>query len=114
MVKSGVKLMDIVDDVKDIIVCGVENGQMQSSYLFMNGEVHFCTMCISNYPGLYYTHENSISIVRDFIDNRKEERFNVFDLEYLNELDYYSDVIKAMEYYQEKFNRINKIDQLIK
>lgn len=111
MVKSRVKINEIVDDVKkDIIVCDVDKRQMQSSFILINGEIHYCVMYIrSNYNNDHYTHGCSVEVMREYIEKYPGEYFNIYDLEHVG----YTYVRARMKELQEKFGREYKINQLV-
>lgn len=111
MVRKGVRFNDVCD-IKDIIVCGVDSHQMQSSYLLIDGEIHYCVMNVkgSTDEMSKSTHNNKINDMKNLIDNKE---FNLYDLRYLENRGVPWYVIQHMKEYQRVFNREYKINQVL-
>lgn len=112
-----VRLREFVDDVKkDVIVCGVDEQQMQSSYLIINGEIYYAKMCISSlrYQGRY-SHDNNVDKMRYIID-RYNESYNLFTIEHFKKMPSYRYCVvirNKMIEYRDKYMREYKINKLI-
>ena len=88
-----------------VIVCDVDERQIQSSFLLIDGILYYAVM---NFK--YCTHEGSIEKMKKFIEDFPSECYDFYPIDYFVDNER---IFKKMKEIYKIFNRDSKIEQIL-
>lgn len=106
MVISNKRLDEITSN--KVIVCDVDEKQMQSSFLLIDGILYYAVMNLNNFK--YCTHKGSIEKMKKFIEDFPSECYDFYPIDYFVDNER---IFKKMEEIYKIFNRDSKIEQIL-